>query len=52
MDGFRAAIEECSLCDLGYSGSKFTWTNGRDRADFTKERLDCALANQEWCLMF
>ena len=25
MQLFRDAIDECSLIDLGYSGSKFTW---------------------------
>jgi ribonuclease HI len=52
MDGFRDALGECQLSDLGFQGPKFTWSNRRDDDMFTIERLDRAVANSEWCSMF
>jgi hypothetical protein len=52
MEKFREAIDNCSLCDLGFSGSKYTWSNGHSDGSFTKERLDRALANVEWVSVF
>jgi hypothetical protein len=52
MTGFREALEACRLGDLGFSGSPFTWSNRRSDGTFTKERLDRAVANQEWCSLF
>ena len=45
-------LEDCHLSDLGYMGSKFTWSNCRQDAGFTKEWLDCAIANTGWCRLF
>jgi len=52
MDGFRIALEDCQLGDLGYVGSRFTWSNKHGDNTFTKERLDRAVANSEWCGRF
>jgi hypothetical protein len=52
MTGFREALEVCRLGDLGFSGSPFTWSNRRSDGTFTKERLDRAVANLEWCSLF
>jgi hypothetical protein len=52
MEGFRTVLEICQLCDLGYSGSHFTWSNNRMDDSFTKERLELALANMEWFSRF
>jgi len=52
MTGFREALEFCRLGDLGFSGSMFTWSNRRTDGTFTKERLDRAMANPEWCTIF
>ncbi|KAF5464617.1 hypothetical protein F2P56_014683, partial [Juglans regia] len=52
MECFRLAIDECDLSDLGYTGSKYTWSNNREGRDFTKERLDRAMGNGEWPLQF
>jgi len=41
MEGFHTALEECQLCDLGYQDEMYT-----------KERLDRAPANAEWCTKF
>jgi hypothetical protein len=52
MASFRKAMEDCNLADLGFVGSKFTWWNGRHGQYSNKERLDRALANPEWSLVF
>ncbi|GLT53218.1 hypothetical protein SLA2020_265040 [Shorea laevis] len=52
MEGFRKALAECQLGDLGYRGSRFTWSNCREAAQFTKERLDRATATRSWCEKF
>lgn len=52
MEGFRNALEERQLCDMGYNGSQFTWSNRRQDDSFTKERLDWVVANPKWCACF
>jgi hypothetical protein len=52
MEGFRQALEDCELCDLGFIGSRFTWSNCRTDVSYTQERLDRAVANREWCTLF
>ena len=29
IEQFRAVLEDCGLSDLGFLGSKYTWTNGQ-----------------------
>ncbi|KAG6683712.1 hypothetical protein I3842_12G027600 [Carya illinoinensis] len=52
MEYFREALDECELSDLGYEGSKFTWSNKREGNGFIKERLDRAFGNHQWHLSF
>jgi hypothetical protein len=52
MEQFRAVLEDCGLSDLGFVGSKYTWTNGQQGGNFMKERLDRAVANRAWCALF
>jgi hypothetical protein len=52
MGYFHFALVDCSLGDLGFKGSKFTWCNKRESEAFIKERLDRALANPGWCSRF
>jgi hypothetical protein len=52
MEDFQGALLDCHLSDLGFRGPKYTWTNGRQGRAFTKERLDRAVANGEWCSLF
>lgn len=51
MEPFQSVLEDCDLSDLGFTGSKYTWTNRRHDGSFTKERLDRAVANKAWCEM-
>lgn len=52
MEAFREAVDRCGLNDMGYYGRKFTWSNGRHGAAFTKERLDRAFCNNAWARLF
>lgn len=52
MDRFRSTLSECNLGDLGYLGSKFTWSNKRENSEFNQERLDRAVATPSWCANF
>jgi hypothetical protein len=52
MEEFQRALVDCCLSDLGFSGPKFTWNNGREGNGFTQERLDRVVANGEWCAFF
>jgi endonuclease/exonuclease/phosphatase family metal-dependent hydrolase len=52
MQAFKNALEDSHLSDLGFSGPRFTWCNGRSGEDFTRERLDRAVANGEWTNLF
>ncbi|XVF12860.1 hypothetical protein REPUB_Repub08aG0156300 [Reevesia pubescens] len=42
----------CNLMDLEASGPKFTWCNKRDGLNYTRVRIDRALANPLWCDLF
>ncbi|XP_028100952.1 uncharacterized protein LOC114300280 [Camellia sinensis] len=46
---FQARLNRCKLMDLGCSGPRLTWTNGRQGLANT---LDRAVCNTEWRLQF
>ena len=48
MEGFRSAVNACSLKDLGFIGLKFTWCNMQEGDDRVYIRLDRAFATQSW----
>jgi endonuclease/exonuclease/phosphatase family metal-dependent hydrolase len=53
MEKFRQVLEECELHDLGFMGDAFTWRNHHhDAVNYTKERLDRAVANNVWRYCF
>lgn len=52
MDDFRQTLMDCDLGDLGFERSQFKWCNNREGTNFTKEKLDRALANCEWQQLF
>lgn len=47
LEGFRTAVNDCHLCDLGFLGSEFTWKRSRGTTTWIQERLDRGLANME-----
>ncbi|KAI7988231.1 hypothetical protein LOK49_LG13G01142 [Camellia lanceoleosa] len=49
---FQARLNRCKLMDLGCSGPRLTWTNGRQGLANTLERLDRVGCNTEWRLQF
>ncbi|XP_042958141.1 uncharacterized protein LOC122293703 [Carya illinoinensis] len=52
IEAFRQAIERCGLYDVHHLGQHFTWSNNRRGTEFTKERIDKAMANKEWKELF
>ncbi|XP_058762932.1 uncharacterized protein LOC131636306 [Vicia villosa] len=50
---FRKNMEDCKLYDMGSSGPKFTWRGGIYHGGHRiYERLDRAIGNEEWKLLF
>ena len=50
--GFVSWISEHGLLDLGYTGSKFTWTRGNSSSSFQGPLLDRALCNLDCSACF
>ncbi|CAM8880508.1 unnamed protein product [Rhodiola kirilowii] len=48
MEQFRQALLDCGLMDLGYKGSKFTYSNKRLGRDEVRCRLDRAVGDELW----
>ncbi|CAN1221989.1 hypothetical protein LINGRAPRIM_LOCUS458 [Linum grandiflorum] len=49
---FRNFMFNNNLLDLGFQGDPFTWSNGRQGNDHIKERLDRAISNNSWRILF
>ena len=47
-DSFHKMLSNLALCELAYSGQKFTWMNRREEEDFVMEKLDRPFASIEW----
>lgn len=45
---FINCTADCSLIDAGFTGSNYTWCNGRRPRFRVWERLDKALMNHSW----
>jgi ribonuclease HI len=52
MFEFKTCLNACNMIDLGFSGPKFTWSNCHDVSSLIMERLDRALANSDWRILF
>ena len=48
---FKDCLDRCNMVDLGFNGSRFTWTNKRDSNCFIQERIDRYFMNLSWCLL-
>lgn len=48
VEDFNEAIQQCDLVDLGFSVSRFTWSNYRTEEGAINSRLDRALCNFSW----
>ncbi|XP_074314900.1 uncharacterized protein LOC141651074 [Silene latifolia] len=49
---FNNWIESCQLIEVEFSGPAHTWARGKSEATRQSARLDRALCNSEWSLMF
>ncbi|KAL3826043.1 hypothetical protein ACJIZ3_022072 [Penstemon smallii] len=49
---FSNCLRDAKLCDLGFTGYPFTWTNRWTHPYTIRERLDRACANEAWIDMF
>ncbi|XP_026458518.1 uncharacterized protein LOC113359035 [Papaver somniferum] len=49
---FITMIRERDILDLGYAGPAFTWSNNSTLNNPTFERLDRAVCNSEWRILF
>ena len=52
LRGFREAVADAGLVDLGMAGYPFTWERSRGAEEWVEERLNRALANTAWCNLF
>lgn len=52
MDGFRSVVDDCGLCDLGYTGLPFTWDNRQSDTNNVKVCLDKAVGHTRFMQMF
>ena len=52
MQLFRDAVDACGFMDLGYFGTKFTWSKHFSNGQSVWERLDRAFCTNEWLQRF
>ena len=52
MQQFRDVIDKCGFIDLGFKGSKFTWSKHFTDGHSIWERLDRGLGNSEFLIRF
>lgn len=52
MEAFREVLSDCSLCDLGFYGPKYTWSNVSFGAGAISERLDRFLVSSSFIGLF
>ena len=48
FDGFRSAIEDCSLSEIDPTGGDFTWEKSKGTPNWVREKLDRAFATDTW----
>ena len=45
---FKDCLDKCNMVDLGFSGLRFTWSNGRELSALIQERIDKFFVNPDW----
>lgn len=50
--GFKDWFDNQGMIDLGFIGPRFTWVNKREASKFVMKRLDRAICNKEWRILF
>lgn len=48
----KDCLDKCKMVDLGFSSSRFTWTNWRDAQVLIQERIDRFFVNIDWCTLY
>jgi hypothetical protein len=51
-NGFRNAVGDCDLTDIHLEGYPYTWVKSMGTPNIIEERLDRAMANSEWLIMY
>ena len=49
---FKDCLDSCNMVDMGFAGSKYTWTNKRDISNLILERIDRYFMNPAWCVLY
>lgn len=52
IQGFSDVLDECGFMDMGFVGNKFTWNKNIMGGVTVWERLDRAVANNDWMSLF
>ncbi|XP_057793280.1 uncharacterized protein LOC131009894 [Salvia miltiorrhiza] len=52
FNGFREATLDCGITDIALNGYPFTWSRGIGTQNFVEERLDRAMATDNWKSLF
>ena len=45
---YKEVLDKCNMIDLGFSGPRFTWSNGRELSALIQERIDRFFMNPGW----
>jgi endonuclease/exonuclease/phosphatase family metal-dependent hydrolase len=51
-NGFRSAVGDCDLTDIQLEAYLYTWIKSRGSSHVIEERLDRAMANSNWIMLY
>lgn len=52
INNFNNFLNTCGLLDLGFMGTRFTWTNGMTNGQVIRTRIDKCHATANWLALF
>ncbi|KAL8458996.1 hypothetical protein ACS0TY_036469 [Phlomoides rotata] len=52
MGDFREVVTNLNLINMGFQGSKYTWSNGRPGNENIQSRLDKVFVTAQWHSLF